>query len=446
MLLRALVAGAFCAGLLSACAVIDPVDSRYDTVGRSLAKGRDESIFLNLVRASHDYPLAFTAISNVTPTMTNTSSFALPSFSIGPANCLRQAVATTSFPTTCSYGTGALGAATGFGNTTASNSTAISTNFSVSTQETGNFYEGFLKPIDLQILDYFIRQNYPRELLFWLFADSFQVGPPGFGALGYDFNPPVSYGCPASDPAKLCFREWVWVAVLAGLTVEEKTIVKPAAGAGESQKPKSGTGSTKGPTTTIVARFCFSPQLARQARLQMGPEKADRIVSTFVPGGLAGLHAVSPICGQWSDADAKLKSTQPQSDTFDFYVGPKRFRVISRSAYGVFEFLGNLMRIQRDNVPPTNDANTPQRPDYFGQEATVPPQLLTTLTDTKLISVLQNGGSERCFSHTWFYDGDYCVPESATNTKRIFSLLSQLIAIETTASDLSITPIVRVIE
>ena len=178
----------------------------------------------------------------------------------------------------------------------------------------------------------------------------------------------------------------------------------------------------------------------------MGREKAERIVSTFVPGGLGGLHAVSPLCGQWSDADAKLKSTQPQSDTFDFYVGPKRFRIVSRSAYGVFEFLGNLMKIQRDNVPPAPDANKPQRADYFGQETDVPPQLLTTSTDPNLIMVLQNDRSQRCFSHTWFYDGDYCVPESATNTKRIFSLLSQLIAIETTASDLSITPIVRVIQ
>ena len=66
MWFRVLLAGTF-AGLLSACAVIDPVDSRYDTVGRSLARARDEAIFLNLVRASHDYPLSFTTVSNVTP-------------------------------------------------------------------------------------------------------------------------------------------------------------------------------------------------------------------------------------------------------------------------------------------------------------------------------------------------------------------------------------------
>src|ERR1700728_1832435 len=72
------------AGALTACAVVDPVDNRYDTVGRSLAKGRHEAVFLILVRASHDYPLSFTTIANVTPGMTNTTSLALPSFLVGP--------------------------------------------------------------------------------------------------------------------------------------------------------------------------------------------------------------------------------------------------------------------------------------------------------------------------------------------------------------------------
>ena len=51
----ACLAGACLAVLLSACAVIDPVDSRYDTVSRSLAKARNESIFLNLIRASQSF-------------------------------------------------------------------------------------------------------------------------------------------------------------------------------------------------------------------------------------------------------------------------------------------------------------------------------------------------------------------------------------------------------
>src|SRR6204780_1880665 len=84
MWLRVSLAGALLAGSLSACAVVDPVDNRYDTVSRSLAKSRNESIFLNLVRASHDYPLSFVTIANVTPSLTNTTSLALPSFLLGP--------------------------------------------------------------------------------------------------------------------------------------------------------------------------------------------------------------------------------------------------------------------------------------------------------------------------------------------------------------------------
>jgi len=270
MWLRALVAGGLLAGLLSACAVVDPVDSRYDTVSRSLAKARNEAIFLNLVRASHDYPLSFTAIANVTPTMTNTSSFALPTFSFGPANCLPGlSVATsTTRSTTCSFGTGVPGAATLLTNNTASNSTAVSTNFNISTEETGSFYDGFLKPIDLHILAFFIRQGYPRELLFWLFADSFeyQIGPSPVNALGYQYDPPVSYGCAQKSLPGIqakCFREWVWIALLSGLTVEEKSIIK------ESKGASGASGGSSKPVTIIVSRFCLSPFLMRQARNQV---------------------------------------------------------------------------------------------------------------------------------------------------------------------------------
>jgi hypothetical protein len=34
-------------------------DPRYDTVNRSLAKARNESILLNIIRSSHDWPMSF---------------------------------------------------------------------------------------------------------------------------------------------------------------------------------------------------------------------------------------------------------------------------------------------------------------------------------------------------------------------------------------------------
>src|ERR1700722_6042538 len=231
MWLRMLLLGVASAGALTACAVVVPVENRYDTVGRSLAKSRNEAIFLNLVRASHDYPLSFTTIANVTPGMTNTTSLALPSFLLGPRFG-------TVLPTTVDRDVV-------FGNTTASNSTAVSTNFNVSTQETSAFYEGFLRPIDLQTLNYFIRQGYPRELLFWLFTDSFTVTIPSKGTFGYHFNPPDDYGCSRADQKHRCFIDWVHNAAFTGLTVEEKTI--EASGSSASHKGGAGSGSEEPP-------------------------------------------------------------------------------------------------------------------------------------------------------------------------------------------------------
>ncbi len=454
MWLRVLLAGGLLAGLLSACAVVDPVDRRYDTIGRSLAKARDESIFLNLVRASHDYPLAFTTIANVTPSMSNTSSFALPSFSLGPPNCLPSFGPTGALTgRACSFPTGIPGASVGVSNSTASNSTAISTNFNVATQETGSFYDGFLKPIDLQTLDYFIRQDYPRELLFWLFADSFQLSGPGTHDLGYEYQPPVTYGCPESDKRQMCFREWVWVAVLTGLTVEEKTIEKPESGGGggggvrgdSGKSPEDNGGPKSGKAeTVVVARFCFSDVLEHQARVQMGRAMATEMVAKY----LNFPFSPSPRCGTWTDAQAQADSEKPQPDTFNFNVGPLKFRVVPRSAYGVFEFLGTVIKMETQGLEPSANAYLPPPPRGRPDEA-APPRLLTTDNELLLDIALSSGGGGGggdCFSHTWFYDGDYCVPQSATNTKRIFSLLAQLIAIETQASDLSITPVVRVIQ
>jgi hypothetical protein len=102
------LAGTLIAGSLGAY----PVDNRYDTISRSLAKARNESIFLNIVRASHDYPLSFVVVSNVTPAMTNNTSLVLPSFLFGPSFA-------GSLPT-------AAGRDVVFGSTTAANSTAVS--------------------------------------------------------------------------------------------------------------------------------------------------------------------------------------------------------------------------------------------------------------------------------------------------------------------------------
>jgi hypothetical protein len=436
---RVLIVGALLASPLGACAVVDPVDNRYDTVSRSLAKARNESIFLNLVRASHDYPLSFTVVANVTPSLTNTTSFSLPSFLLGPHIGGYPGGGSVTSPLFTP------GRDVIFGNTTAGNTTAVSTNFSVSTQETSAFYQGFLKPIDLQTLAYFIRQGYSRELLFWLFTDSFTLELPNAPPFGYHYSPPDDYGCSQIDPKHRCFIDWVRNAAYTGLTVEEKTEQASAS----SSPPKGGAGSGSGGSTkgTSYARFCFNPVLAQQAASSVAPALV-QIAQSNLDVQRSILFKSNLTCGSpdWKPTENKdvaqadilpLTFSPTNSES-----GPKiSFTITPRSAYGVFVFLGTLMKMQREHLEPTRYAFIPPNRPYAAE----PPVLETVNGDPALITVMQNLGGQ-CFVHTWFEDGDYCVPEQAATTKRIFGLLAQLIAIQTAAADLSITPVVRVIQ
>lgn len=432
---RRLLVGACIAAALAGCALIDPVDSRYDTIGRSLAKARNEAIFLNIVRASHDYPLSFVTIANVSPSLSNTSSFALPSFLLGPSP---RNVEPTFSP----------GRDVSIGNTTASNSTAISTNFNVSTQETSAFYDGFLKPIDLQTLDDFIRQNYSRELLFWLFTDSVEMDYPDGRKFLFNYNPPADYGCPRLDPKRRCFSEFILIAMYSGLTVEQRTIqtASPSASArGDATTMASGAmagqnnrSNSSKPATTVFARFCFDPVLAEWGQNAMGPQLVNEIQTKYLDASITPT-SLSPKCR--STWDPRKDANTPQLETLPLTAGTIKFQITARSAFGIFEFLGNLIKMNRDHPEPAQHAYwPPERPEELD-----PPQLRTVVDDPDVLRIDVNGGA-LCFAHTWFNDGDYCAPEDSPNTKRVFNLLAQLIAVQTQATDLSITPIVRVIQ
>jgi hypothetical protein len=433
MWFRMLLASVGLAGALCACAVVDPVDNRADTIGRSLAKTRNEGIFLNLVRASHDYPLSFFAVSNVTPTMTSTTNVALPSFLLGPHIGSYLASGAPAAVPLFTPGRDVI-----FGNTTAGNTTAVSSNFNLSTQETSAFYEGFLKPIDLQTLDYFIRQGYSRELLFWLFTDSFELTYNG-AQYGYHYNPPDDYGCSPTDPKHRCFIDWVHVATLAGLTVEEKT-TQGSTSSSASSESKGPSASGK-PTTTVYAEFCLNPILGQQAQALLPREVvAEQTSLRNIDVTPQLLYGPKVTCGNtlWDPT----KDTGPQADILPLqFTDNISFSIEPRSAYGVFEFLGNLMKMQRGQIGPSPYAFIPPDRRYAADI----PMLETVHEDKYVMSVIQNLGGQ-CFVHTWFEDGDYCVPEEAATTKRVFGLLAQLIAIQTAATDLSITPIVRVLQ
>jgi hypothetical protein len=123
-------------------------------------------------------------------------------------------------------------------------------------------------------------------------------------------------------------------------------------------------------------------------------------------------------------------------------VGPLQFEILPRSAYAIYQFLGRLLRQQ--NGGPEFDES--QIPDYIRKED-VRPELSTVREDKQLLNVVLNQSPSACFAETRFIDGYYCVPEEGSaNTKRIFGLLAQLLALQTSASDLAITPTVHTVQ
>jgi hypothetical protein len=180
----------------------------------------------------------------------------------------------------------------------------------------------------------------------------------------------------------------------------------------------------------------------------MNPERLQLVLATYVDRE----YRRSPKCGSpW--APGKEKSEQ--ADTLQFQVGPLTFKIVTRSTYSIYQFLGKLLKQAREangqaavpSAEPSQGAEerTESHPNLPRDDEMVP--ILTTVReDSKLLNIVTQP-SDECFVVTHFIDGLYCVPEQgSSNTKRIFALLSQLIALKTSAADLAITPAVRVVQ
>jgi hypothetical protein len=339
-----------------------------------------------------------------------------------------------------------------FGNSNnLSNSTTVSSNFSVSSLENGSFYSGLLSPVSLHDLNYFIRQGYSRELLFWLFADAIEIEF-NHHVVGYQFDPPYDYGCPPQDPKQRCFREFMEIAVITGLTVEATTVT-PGGGKGGGGGGKGGGGggggdSGGGKGKTEYSRFCFDPVLAERGMKAMNPARLQLVDAKYLDHG----YKRSPVCGSdWHPG----KEEAEQADTLQFQVGPLTFKIVTRSTYSIYQFLGKLLRQAREvheqaagqRIEPHEgaDGQPESRPNLPRLDEMVP-VLSTVHEDPNLLTIVTQPDDE-CFVVTHFIDGVYCVPEKGSaNTKRIFALLSQLIALKTSAADLAITPAVRVVQ
>jgi hypothetical protein len=393
------------AALVAGCAYNDHFDNRVDRFDIASEQARDQMILTNIVRASKAEPLAFLQIGKVTGVNSSSNQMGLPSLILGPASAAvgaKGALASTAGESALALDKqwvfGANPAASGFSSN--SLTTSGSTTFDVNPSETKDFYRGLLLTVEPETLAFFLQQGVAPELLFYLFTD--KIVEEKAGRVTQYVNDPL-------DPESFhAFQHYVELAMTYSIVAEPE----PGAKAKPSSNAKKGGGDKTGAVSDASIqdtqgpdwRLCFD-------RSAWGPEVK-----------FADNH---PMCGSHE------KLANPRMVTFRDREGRVvKLQVFPRSTFAIFQYLGRIVAAGDAGVI---TLRTPQAVGYG------------SLQDDRLF-VLTRSGPASCFIAVDYGGGGYCVPDNAINTKRILGLLAQLLALNTSVRDISLTPEVRLLQ
>lgn len=477
-----MIAFGLIAGALSGCAVVDSsIDDRYDSIDRSAGRARNESVLRNIARASQKVPLTFMAFSKVSGGLSANVAAAMPSFSLGPhgpAAAVQRDVT--------------------IGNTTLGTSSSATNAVDIAVLESSDFYRALLNPGDLIDFNILVQQGYPRELLFWLFADSVRITvttitpqqgaaqpkeqeslpkeqesqrprrqslPSGRQSRYWEIHNRVekSESCEDIPPfGVLCFSDMVDLAMITGLSVK----VTPAAEADHARQigAKSGSGtnitiynsSSDTARRTPNSRLCRDHFFEKEARSFAFGEEINRFKKRrnerYSPSRALGqllefiriAHNPAHYCDVVPISTGRRNARSPitRPDSAGPSPGPRlslkstftlkgktievTYEIKTRSTFAIYQFLGQILEKEKMN------------------EVLMTGLEIDTDDNRKILAVTKDRSSD-CAVSTTLRNNFYCVPEQAEsrNTKLIFSLLTQLIALKTQTKDLGITPTVR---
>lgn len=131
---------------LSGCAFVDQYSGRAVAYNVEAEQAQEQALLLNIIRASLRKPMQYTSVQTITGTAT-TSGTANLTFPVG-------------FHPASAFNTGMLGGTVGGG-----------PSFTVPVLDTQEFYQGIMKPIPGQLIDFYVHEEYPREEIFNLFIE-----------------------------------------------------------------------------------------------------------------------------------------------------------------------------------------------------------------------------------------------------------------------------------
>ncbi len=153
---------------LAGCTVVDRFSGRAVEYNLQAEQAQEQALLLNIVRASMRRPMQFTSLQSITGTAS------------ASANASASGLATQQIPIVT-----ALGILPGNANTAvnriasegggASASVSGGPTFVVPVLDTQEFYQGILTPIPLQVIDYYLQQGYPPEVLLNVFVQKVEI-------------------------------------------------------------------------------------------------------------------------------------------------------------------------------------------------------------------------------------------------------------------------------
>jgi len=383
--------------LIWGCAATDHFQQRIDRYDVAAAESRDQMIFTNILRASRAEPLSFVQMGQITGSTTAAATVGLPSIILGPHIPLATSLASNALQSESIFGGNPLGGSGYTGNSMTMNG---STNFQVTPSETKEFYTGLLAEAEPRTLEFFTQQGIARELLFYLFTDKL-IEERGDKRRELRNDP--------LDPTFPDFQKYVRLAMEYGLSSEP---IQKRGGASKTDASKS---------ITINLTDATAKSDSKQAE----PQQWRLCYHKLYRSPSAPPAGNAPICGDGT--------TSPDNRVVSFlgHEGQRvALHIMPRSAFAIFKFLGRIVaggegaRIKLSSIeaidqPPFNDDQ---------------------------LFVVEEGTVVGCFVSEFFEGKFYCVPqEGAVNTKRILGLLTQLIALNTSISQIPVAPTVQVL-
>jgi hypothetical protein len=400
--------------LVDGCTIVDSsMGLRIDAINGGYDTAINDEILTNIVRASH-----FQDLSDV--------KLGLPNITLGPSATTRQYI---------------------FAGNQTDNSASLS--LELDPIETHDFHNSLLTPLTVGTIGVLL-QNFPKELVYLALIDSirFQETDENGKLIGIpieykNYPTPPTLKCPVDDytgeyypelegtvvngrtikynsyyhpPGEGSFNDlstckyqrfyyWVETAVAYGLTVSFSTVTNPK----YVETDPKGTQ----PKTITSGHFCFDSAQAQPKRV--------RLIGKDLPN----------TCDQQSNpAPTALDDAHVHIFNFSrsgFKSTPAILEIKPRSLMGVFLYLGKIV-----TAPSHGRGLVP----LYSPEA-------SSNGDNNMLTTTE-GLADNCFAVATLNKEHYCVPAKDTdNTKRVFALLSELITLSSTASDIPTSLTVR---